>query len=468
MPSRPKTLSLGLALLALLLFAGSASAATYTVTRNDDPVPGPCEPDDCSLREALMASNGTMTIDDVVVVPASDSPYLIQYEELYLPITDEVEVRGAGANTTVVQGDGKESIFAALATKVIVSGLTITGGQAAIQNNGELLVRDVTVEGNQWNGGTAGILSNGPVTVESSFLGFNRTESVTAGVIFSNAPVMVVNSTIAHNTSKGGFGAIGANSSVTIVNSAVVSNRSETAPAAAVGGTSLTVRNSVFTDNRDENGLFNCSTTGTLTSLGGNISDDGSCGTTATDKPNVDPLLGALGLYGGTTHVYSLLIGSPAIDAGSDCPAVDQRGVARPQGAACDSGPFEFVPPPPPAATVVASAATAVDSALAMKLGKGKLFVSRKGRTKVKLACPASETSPPCTGTVKLAGRFGAKARFSIGAGETKAVKLRLLARAVDYLREHPEKRIARVVVRAEDAAGNQQLIKQRRKLVLR
>jgi hypothetical protein len=36
--------------------------------------------------------------------------------------------------------------------------------------------------------------------------------------------------------------------------------------------------------------------------------------------------------------------GSPAIDAspvGGDCPAEDQRGIARPQGALCDIGAFE-------------------------------------------------------------------------------------------------------------------------------
>lgn len=453
--------TLALALAALFLFgAGSAAAATYTVTRTDDPVPGPCEPSDCSLREALMAANGTTAVDDVVQVPASASPYLLQYEMLYLPISDEVEVRGAGANTTVVKGDGEESIFGIGTVKATVSGLTLTGGQAAIQNQGELTVRGVAIEGNEWNGGTAGIISNGPLTVESSFLGFNRTNSVTAGVIFSNAPVTVINSTIAHNTSKEGLGAISANSSVSLVNSAVVSNRSETAPAAAVGGMPLTVRNGVFADNRDSTGLLNCTSAGPLTSFGGNVSDDGSCGTGATDKPNVNPLLGTLAPHGGTTPVYELLAGSPAIDAAQQCPAVDQRGVARPQGSACDSGPYEYVPPvaPPPPG----------DTTLRMRLGKGKLFVNGKGKTKVRLTCPSSEASPPCSGKVKLTGRFSSSAKFKIGAGKTKAVVLRLPKGALDFLEENPTKRKVRVVVRARDAAGNQQVIKQKRKLVPR
>ncbi|HEU5106221.1 MAG TPA: choice-of-anchor Q domain-containing protein [Solirubrobacterales bacterium] len=461
MRSGIRTLGIAVGALALLVcLVGSAAAQTYTVTRTDDPSPAPCEPTNCSLRQALEAANMTTTVDDVVVVPASSEPYILQYEELALPIADEVEVRGAGADKTVIKGDGKESIFF-VGAKATLAGLTITGGTSAIQSNAELLVRGVSIEGNKWNGGTAGIISNGPLTVESSFLGFNRTENVTGGVIHSNAPVTIVNSTIAQNVSKEGPGVIStaAGVPVSIFSSAVVSNRSETGPMAAVGGTPLTLRNNVFADNRDAIGLRNCASSGGLSSFGGNVSDDGSCGSGATDKPNVNPLLGALALHGGTTLVYELLPGSPAIDAAIECPAVDQRGVARPQGPACDSGPYEYVPPSPPPPG---------DTELAMRLGKGKLFVSRKGRTKVRLSCPSSEATPPCSGKVKLAGRFSASAKFKIGAGKTKAVVLRLPRSAVTFLKENPKKRKVRVVVRARDGAGNQQVIKQKRQLVPR
>lgn len=56
-----------------------------------------------------------------------------------------------------------------------------------------------------------------------------------------------------------------------------------------------------------------------------------------------DPLLGTLGNYGGATETVPLLAGSPAIDAGNNatCTETDQRGVSRPQGAACDLGAYE-------------------------------------------------------------------------------------------------------------------------------
>jgi hypothetical protein len=475
MSSRLKTLPIVLALVVLLLVAATASAQTYTVTRTDDPNPAPCEPGDCSLRGALMASNASETVNDVVVLPASGAPYLLQYEFIPFTISDETEVRGAGANQAVVKGDGMESIFAVgVGTKATLTGLTITGGTSAIQSQSELILRGVSIEGNKWNGGTAGIITNGPLTVESSFLGFNRTESVTAGVIFSNAPVTIVNSTIAHNSSKEGLGAIGGNAGVTIVNSAIVSNRSETAPAAAVGGSPLTVRNSVFADNRDATGLLSCASTGPLTSFGGNASDDATCGTGASDRPNVNPLLGTLALHGGTTQVYDLLAGSPAIDFASGCPPLDQRGVSRPQGAACDSGPYEFVPRPPQQSGPV------LDTGVAILLAKGKLFLSAKRFARIKLTCPATEASPPCSGSVKLKTRkkveFRSKRKqlllgrttFTIPAGKTASVSLRLSPKKAELVRSDPKARKVFVIVRARDATGNRQLIEGRRKLVPR
>ena len=73
-----------------------------------------------------------------------------------------------------------------------------------------------------------------------------------------------------------------------------------------------------------------------------NLIEAGSanCATTLTG----DPLLEALAENGGTNMTMALLPGSPAIDAGDDanCPATDQRDVARPQGVHCDIGAYEY------------------------------------------------------------------------------------------------------------------------------
>jgi hypothetical protein len=63
-----------------------------------------------------------------------------------------------------------------------------------------------------------------------------------------------------------------------------------------------------------------------------------------------DPVLGPLADNDGPTKTMALGPGSAAIDqlpVGSNCPATDQRGIARPQGPACDIGAFELVPTPP-------------------------------------------------------------------------------------------------------------------------
>lgn len=290
-------------------------------------------------------------------------------------------------------------------------------------------------------------------------------------MIHTNAPLTILNSTITHNTSKEGPGAISANFAVpvSLTNTAVVSNRSELAPMPAVGGSPLTVRNSIFADNRGAAGLFNCVSAGPLVSLGGNVSDDGTCGAGGADKPNVNPGLGTLELHGGSTSVYSLLAGSPAIDFASQCPAVDQRGVARPQGAACDSGPYELVPISLPLPT----------GQVVMRLGKKNLKLSRSGFVRVRLTCVSTEGSSPCRGKVTLRGKFrypskkaGTSAKrypsatFSIEAGKAKGVRIRIPRPTAESLTKKGKSKKVTVSVRARDGAGNASRIEGRRKIV--
>jgi hypothetical protein len=67
-------------------------------------------------------------------------------------------------------------------------------------------------------------------------------------------------------------------------------------------------------------------------------------GATSTGTPLADdPALGALADNGGPTATMLPQTGSPLIDAGDavSCPTFDQRGLLRPQGAACDIGSVE-------------------------------------------------------------------------------------------------------------------------------
>jgi hypothetical protein len=85
-----------------------------------------------------------------------------------------------------------------------------------------------------------------------------------------------------------------------------------------------------------------------VTSGGHNIDDLNGCGFSAAgDRVNTNPHVGGLADNGGPTQTMALQTGSPAIDAGTNtgCPGTDQRGVARPQGSACDIGAYEVAPP---------------------------------------------------------------------------------------------------------------------------
>lgn len=103
----------------------------------------------------------------------------------------------------------------------------------------------------------------------------------------------------------------------------------------------------------------NCA--GTINDAGYNISDDSSCGFSATGSlNNTDSMLDPAGLSnnGGPTETIALLASSPAVDAipVADCtdqaspsnPIVtDQRGFLRPDNSegACDVGAYEFQDP---------------------------------------------------------------------------------------------------------------------------
>jgi len=77
---------------------------------------------------------------------------------------------------------------------------------------------------------------------------------------------------------------------------------------------------------------------------GGSAAWNPAFGTDGGGNLDVDPRLGPL-LASNFSSMQTLLpgTGSPAIDAGNDagCPAEDQRGIARPQGAHCDIGAVE-------------------------------------------------------------------------------------------------------------------------------
>jgi uncharacterized repeat protein (TIGR01451 family) len=132
------------------------------------------------------------------------------------------------------------------------------------------------------------------------------------------------------------------------------------------GGGSFTLDDSIVangsspsgnpTDCNDGSSLF-----GGISSEGNNLFDDtadagAECGAVSSDvvKAFSSFHLGSLANNGGPTETEALQLGSPAIDAANESKcasetvfatggaAIDQRGVTRPQGPACDIGAYEY------------------------------------------------------------------------------------------------------------------------------
>lgn len=359
------------AVLIALAAAPQAAAATYAVTRTDDPAPNGCSRSDCSLREAVLAANAGAG-GDTISLPGRH--YLLTIagtgEDAAatgdLDLTKDVTISGAGARSTVVDVLGNDRVFEVLGdVTATISDVTITGGQVAsdgggVRSEGTLtLVRDAIAGNRAWVGSGGGVASAGPsLTVAQSTIAGN--DAITAGgIAFSNA-ASVTNSTISNNVAgwpgsplgEGGGIAAGPGSTLILESSTLTNNQSFLGPGSGGGMAVQTalVRNSIVAHNvahandQSTGSVENCATP--VDSGGNNLSDTLDCGfLAATDQQGVPVLLGPLADNGGPTDTEAVLPGSLALDAGAGCPAIDQRGISRPRGQACEIGAYEYAPP---------------------------------------------------------------------------------------------------------------------------
>ena len=172
------------------------------------------------------------------------------------------------------------------------------------------------------------------------------------GAVYENDQANYINDTIANNsvTASGGgtadYGAIYISDyPAQMTNDTVAGNQAGTNYGGLYpdSGSALNIKNAIVSGNTSAS-VVNCGGSGTINSAGNNLESADTCGFhNAGDQINTDPKLGPLQDNGGSTLTMAELTGSPAIDAGTNngCPATDQRGVSRPQGAACDIGAYE-------------------------------------------------------------------------------------------------------------------------------
>ncbi len=339
--------------LTLALNHGVAASAgcrpNITVISNGNSGPG-------TLRQAIVDVCEGGVIDFNLPLPNT-----ITLTSGELLVDKAMTINGPGADLLAISANHNGRALQNQAAGLYLSGLTIRDGDSiaggagmGVLNLGVMTINDSVIRDNQIDnilGGPslgAGIANiGGTLAINNSAISQNKVFGI-GGVGGGGVTNMygggttITNSTISDNFSHGaGGGIFNWIGTVTMNYSTVVNNDGQYGDGIGTELLSLVVlRNSIVA-----NGTTNCDGSGQFVSLGHNLSNTDDCNLVGLgDLPNTDPLLGPLQDNGGTTPTHALLAGSSAIDAAAlDCPATDQRGVARPQGPRCDIGAFEAV-----------------------------------------------------------------------------------------------------------------------------
>ena len=350
---------------------GLASLAAVQANSAECPVPSVPHP---TIQSAVADSNcHTIQLTD---------PLYIEN----VTITRSVTIQGSGMYSTTVDGAASGTVFK------IEPGLTVTITDMSVTNgsntNGggihnmfsHLKLRQVQVFSNAgsyagggvfndynsileiansaihhntavigggvYNGGLVDI-SNSQMTITGTVIYSNTATSGSGGGFYNNLEALtnIANSTISLNKAGGLGGGLDNLGWINMMNVTINGNDSPFGGGIFNSG-QITVGNTIIANSLNGS---NCVLSASINSIGHNLDSDDSCGlTTVGDITNTNPLLGPLQDTGGPTLTHDLLPNSPAQDAGDDiiCQSapvngVDQRGVSRPQGPACDIGAFE-------------------------------------------------------------------------------------------------------------------------------
>lgn len=183
---------------ALLLAIADVGAATYTVTRFDDPAPGACLVNDCSLREAVNAANASAGADGIVLgegtyqLSRTDStPDEFGSSANALLVSESVEIIGISRGKTRISwlkqvGQPGDRIFLVyrndLGVRLSLAQLTVSHGRGSaggcfymLSNNSvyrhTLALRSAVVEQcHAASSGGAAYLANTNLDLESSYV----------------------------------------------------------------------------------------------------------------------------------------------------------------------------------------------------------------------------------------------------------------------------------------------------------
>jgi hypothetical protein len=352
---RVRPLAAALTFALVLTHASLSRAATYNIANGD--VAG--------LIAAIQSANATAESDVIELAPsgtyvltgvAEDDGYAGGAGLPYVRSPLTINGHGATIQRSSASGIPDFRIVFVFVSDLILDGVTIAGGRGGNDSRG---------------GGGIGI-TTGRLAVKNSTITQNFSPGGGGGIASYCGVLTVENSTISYNTGLGGRTGGGilnfsappdCYATAHIVSSTIFENRAADvnlpgrgdaiADAFSSPQPTITVKNSILASPAQGVGQDCSAPPGVIVSEGGNIAADDSCGLAGSlDQNSTDPMLGPLADNGGPTLTHSPLPGSPAVDAVpvaactdslGNLLAIDQRGVSRPQRAACDVGAVEVV-----------------------------------------------------------------------------------------------------------------------------
>lgn len=319
----------------------------------------------CTLRGAVQEANAQPGDNVISFDPNIKLISLSLGTEIVIQSSGTLKINSPAAYALSIDGGaGSNRLFRSDGATITISGLTLKGGNgggsnggAVLANAGSMTLDRVYIKENSstQNGGGVSFIG-GTHRISNSTIASNTSDGFCGGIHNSQATLVIINTTITGNSAgAGGVGEGGGvcnDGTLQIRHSTITKNSSR--GVWQLGGTT-NIANTIVSGNFSpgQSGLEVLFSGGGFTSAGGNLIGDAVGDSTntgssiaflATDKQNVDPLLGELNLYGGGTPTHSISPGSPAINSGvvTDIQFSDQRGFPRVSGEAADIGAFEL------------------------------------------------------------------------------------------------------------------------------